>query len=329
MPDPTCPAHGVVVEVRATGVCRSDWHAWQGHEPVTLPHVPGHEFAGVIRAVGSEVADWPVGARVTSPFINACGTCVMCVRGEQQVCERQTQPGFTRWGSFAERVVVDHAVVNLVALPDAMDFTVAASLGCRFATAYRALAVHGQVYAEPEQRVVVLGCGGLGQAAVMIAVAAGASVIAVDVSAPALDLAAALGAETMINPRSVDDLAAALRAATDGGADLTVDALGNAGLAATALRSLRGRGRHVQAGLLVGPDADPPLPMAGVIARELRIHGSHGMAAHEYPEMLARIAAGELDPARLMGSTISLAQAPDALAGLPTATAAGVTMITF
>ena len=327
--DPTCPPHGVVVDVRATGVCRSDWHAWQGHEPVPLPHVPGHEFAGVIAEVGSEVTGWWVGDRVTSPFVNACGDCAMCRRGEHQVCEQQTQPGFTRWGSFAERVVVDQAAVNLVGLPDAMDFTVAASLGCRFATAYRALVVHGRVFAEPDQWVVVLGCGGVGQAAVMIAVAAGARVVAVDVSPAALGLASDLGARAVINPDTVDDLARTLRDATDGGAHLTVDALGNAQLAATALRSLRGRGRHVQTGLLLGADADPPLPMGEVIDRELSIHGSHGMAAHAYPEMLARITSGQLEPTRLIGSTINLADGPDALAGLPTAATAGVTVITL
>lgn len=329
VPDPACPPHGVLVEVRATGVCRSDWHAWQGHDPTPLPHVPGHEFAGVISEVGTDVCGWQVGDRVTSPFINACGECTLCARGEHQVCERQTQPGFTRWGSFAERVVVDHAAVNLVALPEGMDFTVAASLGCRFATAYRALAVHGRVFAEPDQQVVVLGCGGLGQAAVMIAVAAGAPVVAVDVTETALASASALGAHTVIDAHASDDLVAAIRSATGGGADLTVDALGNADLAATALRSLRGRGRHVQAGLLVGPDADPSLPMGEVISRELRIHGSHGMPAHEYPELLARIASGELDPARLIGQRITLAEAPAALADLPTAGQAGVTMITF
>ncbi len=109
VPDPECPATGVVVTVRATGLCRSDWHAWQGHEELALPHVPGHEFAGVIDEVGAEVTGWSVGDRVTAPFVYACGACPQCRAGDQQVCDRQEQPGFTRWGSFAERVVVTRA----------------------------------------------------------------------------------------------------------------------------------------------------------------------------------------------------------------------------
>ena len=140
LPDPSCPDDGVVVRVEATGVCRSDWHAWQGHDgDVTLPHVPGHELAGTVVATGPGVRRWSAGDRVTVPFVCACGRCGACDAGEQQVCEHQTQPGFTHWGSFAELVALRHADVNLVALPEGMSPVVAASLGCRFATAYRAL----------------------------------------------------------------------------------------------------------------------------------------------------------------------------------------------
>jgi len=148
LPEPPCPNDGVVVAVRATGLCRSDWHAWMGHEPVPLPHVPGHEFAGVIDQVGIDVDGWSVGDRVTTPFVYACGTCAQCRAGDHQICDRQEQPGFTRWGSFAERVVVTHAQTNLVRLPDALGFAEAASLGCRFATAYRAVVVQGRLAAE-------------------------------------------------------------------------------------------------------------------------------------------------------------------------------------
>src|SRR6185436_4818047 len=133
VPDPHPPAHGVVVAVAATGVCRSDWHAWQGHDPdVVLPHVPGHELAGTVLAVGSDVRRWAVGDRVTTPFVTACGACPECAAGQQQVCRGQTQPGFTGWGSFAELVALDHADVNLVDLPDDLSAATAAALGCRF-----------------------------------------------------------------------------------------------------------------------------------------------------------------------------------------------------
>src|SRR4029453_1233476 len=178
VPAPSPPDGGVVVRVAATGLCRSDWHGWAGHDPdIVLPHVPGHEFAGTVHAVGAgvppELGVRP-GDRVTAPFVLACGTCGPCRRGQQQVCADQRQPGFTGWGSFAEYVVVERAAVNLVALPDGGASGPAAVLGCRFATAFRALAQVGRLAAG--ERVAVHGCGGVGLSAVMVAGAAGARV---------------------------------------------------------------------------------------------------------------------------------------------------------
>ncbi len=96
VPDPVPAPDGVVIDVKATGLCRSDWHGWKGHDPdIRLPHVPGHEFAGVVAATGSAVRRFRVGDRVTVPFIAACGHCRECHAGHQQVCEAQFQPGFT------------------------------------------------------------------------------------------------------------------------------------------------------------------------------------------------------------------------------------------
>src|SRR4051812_16501824 len=192
VPDPAPGEHGAVVRVQATGRCRSDWHGWMGHDPdiVRFPHVPGHELAGVVEAVGARVGRWQPGDRVTVPFVCACGTCEQCAAGQHQVCDRQTQPGFTHWGSFAELVALDWADVNLVPLPDAVGFDAAAGLGCRFATAYRAVLQVGRL--APGEWVAVHGCGGVGLSAVMIAVAAGARVVAVDLSDDALALARSL-----------------------------------------------------------------------------------------------------------------------------------------
>ena len=145
--EPLCPDDGVVVAVGATGVCRSDWHAWRGHDPVELPHVPGHELAGTVVEVGASVRDFRTGERVTVPFVCGCGRCAVCLGGDPQVCPDQTQPGFTGPGSFAERVALHAADANLVRLPDAVDFITGASLGCRFATAYRGLTAHAHVRA--------------------------------------------------------------------------------------------------------------------------------------------------------------------------------------
>ena len=107
LPEPTAHPDGVVVRVEATGLCRSDWHGWMGHDPeIALPHVPGHELAGTVVQIGSEVEQWAVGDRVTVPFAAGCGHCDVCRTGNEQVCPNQFQPGFTAWGSFAEYVAL-------------------------------------------------------------------------------------------------------------------------------------------------------------------------------------------------------------------------------
>lgn len=319
--EPAAPDDGAVVRVEATGICRSDWHGWHGRDPdITVPHVPGHEFAGAVHSVGQSVRLWRGGERVTAPFVCGCGTCGPCARGDQQVCERQTQPGFTHDGSFAEYVVVRHADVNLVRLPDAVDALSAAALGCRFATAYRAVVQQGRP--EPGQWVAVYGCGGVGLSAVMIAAASGARIVAVDVSADALALAMQLGAELTINSWTVageaevgaaDDVAAAaahvgavVREATGGGASLSIDSFGSPSTCAAAVHSLARRGRHVQVGLLPPALGTPPIPMDRVIGMELELVGSHGMAAHAYPPMLAAVQAGALRPDRLVTRRVGL-----------------------
>ena len=196
VPEPTCAPDGVIVKVAATGVCRSDWHAWMGHDPSPLPMVPGHEYAGVIAEVGSAVARWSVGDRVAVPFALGCGACDVCASGNLQVCLAQQQPGFTSWGSFAEYVAVPFADANLVALPESIGFIAAASLGCRFATAYRAVVARGRIAAG--EWLVVLGAGGVGLSAIQIGAALGARVVAVDISDAALEAASRFGAEVCI-----------------------------------------------------------------------------------------------------------------------------------
>ncbi|HET6627190.1 MAG TPA: zinc-dependent alcohol dehydrogenase family protein [Nocardioidaceae bacterium] len=323
---PACPDDGVLIRVRATGVCRSDWHAWKGHEPVALPHIPGHELAGVVDTIGPQVIRWQPGARVTVPFVCGCGLCEHCSAGDAQVCPHQTQPGFTGPGSFAELVPIHAADLNLVALPDAVDFVTAASLGCRFATAFRALTAHGGVAAG--QWLAVYGCGGVGLSAVQIGAALGARVVAVDVSPAALALAGQLGAEAVVDASEIADPAARIIEVTGGGAHVSVDALGSPETAVASVRSLRPRGRHVQVGLLLGPDSTPPLPMDLVVAKEIEIHGSHGMAARDYPAMLDLVADGTLRPDLLLGRVIDLEDAAGALAGMDRPPAsAGMTVV--
>ena len=314
LPDPTCPADGIVVRVAATGVCRSDWHAWLGHDPVPLPMVPGHEFAGTVAAVGADVRRWRVGDRVTVPFACGCGVCEVCRAGDTHVCPSQTQPGFTGWGSFAELVAVSAADANVVGLPESVGFVEAAALGCRLATAYRAVVSVGRV--ARGEWLVVHGCGGVGLSAVLVGVALGARVVGVDVSEAARAAALGLGAAAAVAP------GADLVAITEGGAHLSVDAIGSVDVLAASVRSLRPRGRHVQVGLLLGSAAEAAVPMGAVISRELEVLGSHGMPSRDYPGLLALVASGAIDPRRLVGRVIGLESAGAALAGISEPTGA-------
>lgn len=312
VPDPTPSPTGVVIRVTATGVCRSDWHGWMGHDPeITVPHVPGHEFAGVIETVGKKVTKWHAGDRVTAPFVCGCGKCTYCEAGDQQVCPYQFQPGFTAWGSFAEFVMLEYADENLVRLPDEIDFVTAASLGCRFATSYRAIAHQGRVKAS--HWVAIHGCGGVGLSAIMIATALGARVVAIDIDPAKLELAKSLGATRTIDASTTDDVPSAIVQLTAGGVHCSLDALGSATTATNSINSLRARGKHVQVGLMTGPAARTAVPYDRIVAKELEILGSHGMQAHCYPELFSLIADGALAPAKLVGRTAGLAEALPAL----------------
>ena len=309
VPDPTPTPDGVVIRVRASGLCRSDWHGWMGHDAdIRLPHVPGHELAGVIESVGAQVTRWQPGDRVTLPFVCGCGSCPQCASGNHQVCDHQFQPGFTHWGSFAEYVAIQYADLNLVRLPESVDFVTAASLGCRFATSFRAVIDQGRI--ARDQWLAVHGCGGVGLSAIMIGRAMGARVIAVDIDDARLELARNIGAAACINASASNDTAANIRELSNGGAHVSIDALGSPVTCYNSIAGLRKRGRHVQVGLLAPQERDARIPTGLVVANELEILGSHGMQAHRYPQMLEMMAAGLLKPQKLIGRTIGLDEAP-------------------
>jgi alcohol dehydrogenase len=326
VPDPTPPGGGVVLQVEATGICRSDWHGWRGHDPdITVPHVPGHELVGTVVDTGRGVEEWTAGDRVTLPFVCGCGRCAQCAAGHPQVCDHQFQPGFTHWGSFAEFVAIHYADANLVRLPESIDAVTAASLGCRFATSFRAVVDQGDVRAG--QWVAVHGCGGVGLSAIMIARALGAQVVGIDINERALDHARAVGASATIHAGTCADVVSAVRDVTGGGAHVSLDALGHPDTAFHSVACLRKRGTHVQVGLLLNDHRHAPVPMDQVIANELTLCGTHGMAAHRYPAMLAMIEAGTLHPDQLVRETIPLTDAPEALARLDERDGGGVIVI--
>lgn len=310
--DPNPNQNGVVVKVMATGLCRSDWHGWMGHDSdIKLPHVPGHELAGVIEVVGKNVKNFKTGDRVTVPFVCGCGSCGQCRSGNHQICDHQSQPGFTQHGSFAEYVALDYADTNLVLLPNQIDDVTAATLGCRFVTSFRAI-VH-QAKVKENQHVVIHGCGGVGLSAIMIAKAFGAQITAIDINFESLELAKELGADHIINAVSSQNIVEEIKQITNGGAHVSLDALGSAETCFNSISGLRKRGKHIQVGLLTDDHKHPKVPMDEVLANELELIGSHGMQAHKYPEMLKMIVENKLHPERLIERTIALNDVPFAL----------------
>ena len=326
VPDPTPDDDGVVVRVKATGICLSDWHGWMGNDPdVTLPHVPGHELAGIIEETGKNIKRWNVGDRITLPFVNGCGSCPQCLSGNHQICDYQFQPGFTHWGSFAPYVALKYADINLVRLPDEIDFVSAASLGCRFATSFRGIVAQGRT--SPGDWVAIHGCGGVGLSAVMIANALGANVIAIDINPETLKLARSIGATATINALEVKNVVEAVKGLSHDGVHVSVDALGSNTTCVNSISCLRKQGRHVQIGLMVEEHSTPPVPMGQVIAKELEIRGSHGMQAYKYDEMLQMITSGKLNPKPLIERTISLEESLKVLETMGEFGRVGVTVI--
>ena len=323
--DPNPMVFGVVIKVEASGLCLSDWHGWMGHDrDIVLPHVPGHELAGKIVAVGKKVKNWIEGQRVTVPFVGGCGNCTYCQEGNQQVCDYQFQPGFTAWGSFAEYVAIDYADENLVALPEDINFLEAAGLGCRFITAYRGVREQGKLTSD--QIISVHGCGGVGLSAIQIAKGIGAKVIAVDITDAKCKLAKDLGADFTINATNTN-VVQAVRDISSGGVHVSLDALGNKTTCLNSINGLRKRGKHIQIGLMTEANATPPIPMPRVVANELEILGSHGMQSHKYGEMFDFIKASGISLRKMITKTIALEEVPVHLPVMHQSNSAGITVI--
>jgi len=327
LPDPECPPHGAIIKVEACGVCRSDHHSWCGHDPdVVLPHVMGHEFAGIVAETGSDTSRIKVGDRVTAPFILGCGQCPDCKSGHATICETQDVMGFTDWGAFAELLAVPNADFNLVPLPDDMDFATAAGMGCRVTTSYRALT--DRLDLQAGEWLAVHGCGGVGLAAIQIAKALGARVIAIDLNDEALALAQTFGADLVLNVAQAEHVGDAIREMTGGGAQTSIDALGIAATFENSIRGLRKLGRHVQVGMPVGhPIVELPL-LELVYARQISIMGSRGIAPQGFNGLMELTKTKNVDLASLVTKTIALSEVETALKAMDSFAGSGVTVIT-
>jgi D-arabinose 1-dehydrogenase-like Zn-dependent alcohol dehydrogenase len=311
VPDPECPPDGAIIRVGANGICRTDWHLWTGDWTwrglaIEPPFVLGHEFSGTVEEVGRDVAGWQKGDRVIFPMNPGDGACEWCRSGNQHVCDLGAQlvPGVSYWGAFGEYVMVRYADVNLVRLPDTISFVDAASMACRYMAAFHG--VVDQANVRGGEWVVVHGAGGMGLSAIQIAVALGGKVIAVDVSSKVLAAARELGAIHTIDSRS-DEPVEAIRTLTNGGAQVSIDALGIAETCANSVLSLRKLGRHIQLGHTTRKEAGyVPLPIDVILLNELRLFGAFGMQGQRYGTMLAMCEAGTLKPGRLVHQRVGL-----------------------
>ncbi len=329
--DPEVGPDHVLVKTMANGICRSDWHLWQGDwdwlgfSP-PLPAVLGHESAGVVEEVGSNVKRFKKGDRVVFPFGQACGTCPECADGNQQVCGNLSLSMFMGAGGFGEYTIVAHGDVNLVELPDSISFLEGASLGCRFMTAFHGVTYQGQI--KPGEWVAVFGCGGVGLAAVDVASAMGANVVAVSRSKNKLEKARELGAVHTVT--AGEDAVGEIQEFTKGGVHVSVECLGTAATWMPSILSLRTRGRIIRLGMS-GRDEEGVLPVPAdlIVLKELSIVGSNGMQARCYPEMLRMIEAGKINPKALVSEEVPLEGASGVLEKMSDFDTLGYSVIRF
>lgn len=331
VPDPTPGPKDVVVRVEAEGICRSDWHAWNGDWDWVglspkLPLIPGHELGGTIEAVGSDVREYRVGDRVTVPFHEGCGHCPYCRSARTNLCDNLEFIGFTHDGGYAEYARIVNADFNCIRLPEGVDARTAAAIGCRYMTAYHAVMHQGAT--KPGQWVAVHGTGGVGLSAVQIAAAIGAQVIAIDIDDRKLEKALEEGAVATVNGSS-GGVPEAIRELSHGGVQVSVAALGRREMVLNSINGLRKGGRHVQVGLTSQDEQGVVgLPIDMMIEAEIEFFGSVGNPHVHYPELLALVERGRFNPKSLITQEIALEEINDVIEAMTGYQTIGFNLIT-
>jgi D-arabinose 1-dehydrogenase-like Zn-dependent alcohol dehydrogenase len=316
VPDPKCTDDGVVVKVAANGVCRSDWHeyngdwGWIGLVPYKWPIIPGHEGCGTVVEVGKNVKKWKVGDRVIPPVTYGCGVCPRCVLTLHNMCEKLRVIGYSFDGLYAEYVHGPDADFpgNLIKIPDSMSFETAAALGCRFQTSYHGMITQGGI--KPGDKVAVWGCGGIGLSAINVASAMGCYVVAIDIQDEKLEFAKKIGAHDVVNAKKTNAVQA-VKDLTWGGANVSLDALGIAETMVNNILCLTNKGRAVQIGLSTREEqGQVAIPIDLVTALELELHGSLTMPFPQYDQMIKACLNGQVHPEKLVTKRIKLEDAP-------------------
>jgi len=329
--------HEVLVRTTAVGVCHSDLHVLEGSLPSPLPTVLGHEPAGVVEAVGSDVRDFAPGDHVIGCLSVFCGHCEYCVAGRPNLCggeatvrgaqeaPRLSQDGapiaqFAHLSAFAEQMLVHENA--LVKIRKDMPLDRAALIGCGVTTGLGAALNTARVRAGAT--AAVIGCGGVGLAIIQGCRIAGAGrIIAVDTSEWKLDLAKQLGATEAVNGNAENPVAQVVDL-TAGGVDYAFEAIGLPATVRQALRMTRKGGTTVMVGVVpMGTDVE--LPGLDIVLREKSILGCM-MGSNRFrldmPRYVDLYVNGQLKLDEMISARLPLSQVNDALEALRQGTAA-------
>jgi alcohol dehydrogenase len=326
----------VLIETEACGICRSDWHAWQGDYSwleggaVTRGNILGHEPAGTILEAGPDVENFVEGDQVVVPFNIVCGKCENCRDGNSHMCENILHYGFDEGaqpGAFCTHLRIPNADFNLARIPDGISAHEMAGLGCRYVTAYHAIADRSGI--EAGDWVAVHGCGGVGLSTVNVASALGGNVVAVDLADEKLDMAEDMGAVETINAESVDDVPGEVGAVTDGGAQISVDALGIRTTCLNSINSVEPTGTHVQIGITTSEEEGRiDVPIDYMLHSEIDCITAKGFQPHRYGELFGLMDAGKIHPERLVTKHVHLQDINDRLGAMTNFETRGVEVIT-
>ncbi len=320
---PTVADHGAVIELDASGICRSDWKIWQNEAVLdfTTGMILGHEPAGTVVEVGDRVESVREGDEVAVPLTAADGTCSRCRDGHTHLCEMDYWPG-----AWAEEIHVPHADVNAIRLPDTVSSREMAGLGCRFITSFHALAHKADV--EPGDWVAVHGCGGVGLSAVDIASALGGLVVAVDLQDEKLEQAEELGAVATVNADDVTDIPGEIRDITDGGADVSIDALGSAKTSQNSVHCLDYLGQHLQIGGLWGEGDLFSVPTRPMHTKEIEFIRPLVCPPTRVDEIFPLIDHDRIHPAQIISKEVALDDVNDRLRAMTNYETNGIEIIT-
>lgn len=297
---PRIEEQDVLVRVKAAGICHSDAHYRAGVSPVlSLPLTLGHEVAGVVEEVGSQVSNVKAGDRVCLHYLVTCGDCYYCSTGNEQFCTSGAMIGKHRDGGYAEYISVPAR--NAFSLLDGLSFEEGAVLMCSSATSFHALR---KAEVKPGERVAIFGVGGLGMSAVQLARAFGAlDVYAVDVDEKKLEVAERFGA-VPVNAKAGDPVEELRRLTGGKGVDVALELIGLPLTMQQAVRSLAIFGRAVLVGIT--DRTFEIAPYADLLMKEAQVLGAADHLAQELPLLLEMVRRRLLDLSKVISATIPL-----------------------